>query len=53
MHLLRADIVNGDNENAAVLFEKALQLVEVASLVSGSAPHIFLIEARMFKGQIM
>lgn len=42
VHLLGADIVNADDEDALVLFEEALELVEVASLVLGSAPHIFL-----------
>lgn len=43
VHLLRADIVNGDNEDAAILLEKALQLIEIAGLVCGLAPHIFLV----------
>ncbi len=42
VHLLGADIVDGDDEDALVLFEEALELVEVAGLVFGSAPHIFL-----------
>jgi hypothetical protein len=33
VHLLGADIVNADNENAVVLLEKALELIEVAGLV--------------------
>lgn len=41
VHLLGADIVNADNENALVLLEEALELVEVAGLVFGLAPHIF------------
>lgn len=53
VHLLRADIVNGDNEDAAELLEETLQLIEIASLVVGLAPHIFLSEGRMFKGQVM
>ena len=40
VHLLRADIVDGDDENGLILFEQALQLVEVAGLVL-AAPHIF------------
>jgi hypothetical protein len=42
VHLLGADIVNGDDEDAAILLEKALQLIEIAGLVCGLAPHIFL-----------
>lgn len=42
VHLLRADIVDADDENAIEFFEEALELVEVAGLVCGSAPHIFL-----------
>jgi hypothetical protein len=41
VHLLRADIVNTDDEDGLVLFEEALELVEVAGLVFGLAPHIF------------
>lgn len=33
VHLLGADIVDGDNEDALVLLEEALELVEVAGLV--------------------
>lgn len=43
VHLLGADIVDGDNEDAAILLEKALQLIEIAGLVCGLAPHIFLV----------
>jgi hypothetical protein len=42
VHLLRADIVDADDEDRLVFFEEALELVEVAGLVSCSAPHIFL-----------
>lgn len=42
MHLLRADIVDGDDEDGLVLLEQALELVEVAGLVRSFAPHIFL-----------
>jgi hypothetical protein len=42
VHLLRADIVDLDDEDGTVLLEQALELVEVASLVSSLAPHIFL-----------
>ncbi|KAI9166980.1 tRNA (guanine-N(7)-)-methyltransferase non-catalytic subunit trm82 [Paramyrothecium foliicola] len=41
VHLLRADIVDGDDENGLVVLQQALQLVEVAGLVL-AAPHIFL-----------
>ncbi len=33
VHLLRADIVNGDDEDALILLEETLELVEVAGLV--------------------
>jgi hypothetical protein len=33
VHLLGADIVNTDDEDRLVLFEEALELVEVAGLV--------------------
>lgn len=42
VHLLRADIVDTDNEDGAVLIEKALQLLEVSSLGCGPAPHVSL-----------
>lgn len=42
VHLLGADIVDSDNKDAVVLLEETLELVEVASLVFRSAPHIFL-----------
>lgn len=42
VHLLGADIVNADDEDGLVVLEEALQLIEVAGLVFGSAPHIFL-----------
>lgn len=51
VHLLRADIVNGDNEDAGEFFEETLELVEVAGLVICLAPHIYLSVGRMFKGQ--
>jgi len=42
VHLLRADIVDGDNEDTLVVLEQALELVEIGSLVCSLAPHIFL-----------
>lgn len=51
VHLLGRDIVDGDDEDGAVLLEKALQLIEVAGLVCGLAPHSCLFTDRMFKGQ--
>jgi len=42
VHLLRADIVDGDNEDGLVALQQALELVEVAGLVLRFAPHIFL-----------
>lgn len=52
MHLLGADIVDGDDEDGLVLLEQALELVEVAGLVL-AAPHIFFCtEGRLFKGSV-
>lgn len=34
VHLLRADIVDTDNEDGVVLIEKALELIEVSGLGS-------------------
>jgi hypothetical protein len=39
VHLLRGDIVDGDDEDALVLLEEPFELVEVAGLVCGPAPH--------------
>jgi hypothetical protein len=44
VHLLRADIVDTDNEDGVVLIEKALELIEVSGLGSRLAPHVFLIQ---------
>jgi hypothetical protein len=33
VHLLRADIVDADDEDRVVLFEEALELLEIAGLV--------------------
>lgn len=41
MHLLGRDIVDADDEDGLVLLEQALELVEVAGLVCGFAPHVF------------
>jgi hypothetical protein len=52
VHLLRADIVDGDDEDGLVLVEEALELIEVSGLGSRFAPHVFLSrEERMFKGK--
>lgn len=52
VHLLRADIVNRDDEDGTVLLEQALELVEVAGLVSSLAPHIFLfVKAGFFRAR--
>lgn len=52
VHLLRADIVDGDDEDRAVLLQQALELVEIAGLICSLAPHIFLFnEGRMFQGK--
>lgn len=42
VHLLRADIVDVDDEDRLVLVEKALELIEVSGLGSGLAPHVSL-----------
>ena len=42
VHLLGADIVDTDDEDGPVLLEQAFEFVEIAGLVLGSAPHIFL-----------
>ena len=39
VHLLRGDIVDGDDEDALVLLEQSLELVEVLGLFRGLAPH--------------
>lgn len=39
VHLLRGDIVDGDNEDALVLLEERLELIEVDSLGFFFAPH--------------
>lgn len=43
VHLLRADIVDTDNEDRLVLIEKGLELLEVSGLGSRLAPHVSLI----------
>jgi len=42
VHLLRADIVDTDNEDRLVLIKKALELLEVSGLESRLAPHVSL-----------
>jgi hypothetical protein len=42
VHLLRADIVDGDDEDRLVLVEQALELIEVSGLGCGLAPHVSL-----------
>jgi hypothetical protein len=42
MHLLGADIVDGDDENRIIRFEHTLKLIKVSSLVCVLAPHVFL-----------
>jgi len=39
VHLLRRDIVDGDDEDALVLLEKRLELLEVSGLGFFLAPH--------------
>lgn len=36
-----------------VLFEEPLELVKVGRFIAGFAPHIFLFEDRIFKGQVV
>jgi len=40
VHLLGRDIVDTNDEDAAVLLEQVLKFVKVLTLVSGFAPHI-------------
>ena len=40
VHLLRRDIVDGDDEDRSELLEECLQLVEVNGLGCGLAPHV-------------
>lgn len=42
VHLLRADVVNGDNEDGFVFFQQGLELIKVSGLVASPAPHVFL-----------
>ena len=37
----------------AVLFQESFELIKVASLIAGLAPHIVFFEDRMFKGQVV
>jgi hypothetical protein len=39
VHLLRRDIVDGDDEDALILFEERLELLEVSGLGFFLAPH--------------
>ena len=41
VHLLRADIVNLDDEDRLVLLQQGLQLVEVSRLGISLSPHVF------------
>jgi hypothetical protein len=43
VHLLRADIVDLDDEDGFVLVKQALELLEIDSFVAGFAPHDFLV----------
>ena len=36
-----------------VLFEEPLELIKVGRFIAGFAPHIFLFEDRIFKGQVV
>lgn len=50
MHLLRRDIVDGDDENGLVSLKEGLELFEVGSLSNSfSARHIFEREYSLFK----
>ena len=43
VHLLRANIVHGHDEDGLVLLEQAFQLIEVSGLGAGLAPHVFFV----------
>lgn len=51
MHLLGADIVDGDNEDGFILLKQSFELIEIGCFVFRLAPHIFLLEVRIFKVQ--
>ena len=42
VHLLRADIVDGYDEDGLVFLQQCLELVEVYRFISCLAPHVFL-----------
>jgi hypothetical protein len=46
VHLLRRDIVDGDDEDGAVLLEENLKLLEVSGLVFSAAPHCVRCDAK-------
>ena len=46
MHLLRRDIVDGDDEDRAVLLEENLKLLEVSGLGFFLAPHCVRFDAK-------
>ena len=46
VHLLRRDIVNGDDEDALVLLEERLKLLEVSGLGFFLAPHCVRCDAK-------
>lgn len=53
VHLLRRDIVDGDNEDGLVLFKESLKFVEVDGLSCGLAPHVCdLFELRDISGKL-
>lgn len=47
MQLLRADIVNRDDEDGLVFLKEALELLKVSGLGLGPAPHVFLLELKI------
>ena len=52
MNMMGTDIVDRDDEDGLELFAEALELVEVDSLGTSLAPHVFLLcEDRIFKGK--
>lgn len=47
VHLLRRDIVDGDNEDGLVLLEESLELVKVDGFGCGLAPHVCDLSTRI------
>lgn len=43
VHLLRTDIVNGDDEYGLIFLEQAFELIEISGLGGCLAPHVFFV----------